>query len=260
MRKKSFVNRQLGLFAAICMLLDGLAPDWKREVEEDCAEPYEVLWGMFRTKIPRASEVLERYQGPDFQVYMAGEPVLVDELAQNLQKNMRRFVLLSVVGIAGLLWVARPAPHRGPAAPVGRPFGPETRAFVPAPLRGLIAQSTPLRGLRPRPNAAGPSGLLPGGCPPDVVDVQELPVPDVQPPAADHGVGPRVAFAALGQLELADDLEALRVRPHQRHFAAIAHQIARSLVRLPLPIHIGANSPFDYAGLPKVVPVAVTAN
>jgi hypothetical protein len=47
--------------AAICMLLDRLAPDWKREAEEDCVEPYEILWGMMRTKIPRASEVLRRY-------------------------------------------------------------------------------------------------------------------------------------------------------------------------------------------------------
>jgi len=47
--------------AAVCMLLDRLAPDWKREVEEDCVEPYEVLWGMLRTRIPKASKVLERY-------------------------------------------------------------------------------------------------------------------------------------------------------------------------------------------------------
>lgn len=47
--------------AAICMLLDRQAPDWKREVDEDCVEPYEILREMFRTKIPKASEVLERY-------------------------------------------------------------------------------------------------------------------------------------------------------------------------------------------------------
>jgi hypothetical protein len=47
--------------ASICLLLDRLAPDWKREVEERCIEPYEMLWVMRRTEIPMASEVLERY-------------------------------------------------------------------------------------------------------------------------------------------------------------------------------------------------------
>lgn len=47
--------------AAVCMLLDRLEPGWKDRVEERCIEPYEILWLSVRTKIPRASEVLVRY-------------------------------------------------------------------------------------------------------------------------------------------------------------------------------------------------------
>ena len=47
--------------ASVCMLLDRLAPDWKREAEDRCAEPYAMLWLMMRTKVPRASDVLAGY-------------------------------------------------------------------------------------------------------------------------------------------------------------------------------------------------------
>jgi hypothetical protein len=47
--------------AAVCMLLDRLAPEWKHEAEERCVEPYAMLWAMLRTKVPKASEVLARY-------------------------------------------------------------------------------------------------------------------------------------------------------------------------------------------------------
>jgi hypothetical protein len=61
--------------AAICMLLDRQAPGWKRQVEEDCVEPYEVLREMLRTRIPRASEVLERY---DVDARVAEKQAFVD--------------------------------------------------------------------------------------------------------------------------------------------------------------------------------------
>jgi hypothetical protein len=57
------------------MLLDRLAPDWKREVEEDCTEPYDVLWGMMRTKIPRASDVLSEY---DVDAMVAEKRAFID--------------------------------------------------------------------------------------------------------------------------------------------------------------------------------------
>lgn len=61
--------------AAVCMLLDRLAPEWKQEAEERCAEPYAMLWGMFRTKVPRASEVLEPY---DVDSRMAEKRAFID--------------------------------------------------------------------------------------------------------------------------------------------------------------------------------------
>jgi hypothetical protein len=69
--------------AAVCMLLDRLAPDWKREVEEDCVEPYEVLKEMFKTKTPRASEVLERY---DVDGRLANKRAFIDGLKSEPEK------------------------------------------------------------------------------------------------------------------------------------------------------------------------------
>lgn len=69
--------------ASICMLLDRLAPDWKREVEEDCAEPYGVLRDMMRTKIPRASDVLERY---DVDARLAAKVAFIDGMKSASEK------------------------------------------------------------------------------------------------------------------------------------------------------------------------------
>ena len=69
--------------ASVCMLLDRLAPDWKDEVEERCVEPYGVLWGMMRTKVPRASEVLVRY---DVDARMAEKDAFIDSTKSGPEK------------------------------------------------------------------------------------------------------------------------------------------------------------------------------
>jgi hypothetical protein len=61
--------------AAVCMLLDRLRPDWKREVEKGCVEPYDVLWDMMRTEIPRASDVLREY---DVDARVAEKQAFID--------------------------------------------------------------------------------------------------------------------------------------------------------------------------------------
>ena len=63
--------------AAVCMLLDRLKPGWKREVEEDCVEPYDVLWEMMRTRIPRASDVLGDY---DVDALVADKQAFIDAM------------------------------------------------------------------------------------------------------------------------------------------------------------------------------------
>ncbi|TDI96901.1 MAG: patched family protein [Deltaproteobacteria bacterium] len=50
-------------------------------------------------------EVMERHRGPDFELYAAGQPILLQELQSSMRRDMTRFVLLSLVVIAGLLWI-----------------------------------------------------------------------------------------------------------------------------------------------------------
>jgi len=50
----------------------------------------------------------------------------------------------------------------------------------------------------------------------------------------------------------------LREGRHPLHyFAAVAHQVVRSLVRLPLPAYVGTNSAPDYEPLPEASQVAI---
>lgn len=43
-----------------------------------------------------------------------------------------------------------------------------------------------------------------------VIDVEKLPMPDIEPPVANNRMGPALALAALGNLEGADEFEHLR--------------------------------------------------
>jgi len=48
---------------------------------------------------------VDRYRGPDFPLYVAGEPVLADQIQRSMQRDMLRFVALSVIAIAIFLWI-----------------------------------------------------------------------------------------------------------------------------------------------------------
>ncbi len=48
--------------AAICLLLDRIEPDWKREVSERCIDPYAVLWSHFSGGSADVTRILERYE------------------------------------------------------------------------------------------------------------------------------------------------------------------------------------------------------
>lgn len=49
--------------------------------------------------------VMEKYDGPDFPLYLAGSPVVSNDLKRSMQKDMRRFMLMAVSTIAIFLYV-----------------------------------------------------------------------------------------------------------------------------------------------------------
>lgn len=69
--------------ASVCMLLDRLVPEWKDQVEERCVEPYEVMRTVMRTKVPRASEVLARY---DVESRIAEKRMFIDSMKSEPEK------------------------------------------------------------------------------------------------------------------------------------------------------------------------------
>jgi hypothetical protein len=48
--------------AAVCALLDRFHPGWKAEASKQCVEPYAFLWELTRRDIPKATDVLARYE------------------------------------------------------------------------------------------------------------------------------------------------------------------------------------------------------
>ena len=64
---------------------------------------------------------------------------------------------------------------------------------------------------------------------PHVESKQNLPVPDVEPTAANHRMGPITPFAAWGQLELADDLRIFRPSRHQADLTFLAENIEHAI-------------------------------
>jgi hydrophobe/amphiphile efflux-3 (HAE3) family protein len=52
-----------------------------------------------------ARGVIEKYQAADFQIYMAGSPVVTDFLKRSMINDMRKFMALAVASVAILLYV-----------------------------------------------------------------------------------------------------------------------------------------------------------
>ncbi|MGK7346546.1 MAG: efflux RND transporter permease subunit [Candidatus Nitrospinota bacterium M3_3B_026] len=50
-------------------------------------------------------EIVEKYEGPDFPAYIAGSPVVSNDLKRSMQKDMRRFMLMAVTTIAIFLYI-----------------------------------------------------------------------------------------------------------------------------------------------------------
>lgn len=49
--------------------------------------------------------VIERYQADDFRIFLAGTPVVTDELKRSMQANVKKFLLMAVATIALLLFL-----------------------------------------------------------------------------------------------------------------------------------------------------------
>ncbi len=77
----------------------GFAPD------DPAAAPPPFITGEENAAIVSALRaIVERHQGPDFQIHVAGGPVMVDHLARAVAHDMQRFTGLALLAIAGLLF------------------------------------------------------------------------------------------------------------------------------------------------------------
>jgi len=55
--------------------------------------------------VAKVQEILGKYRGPDFPVYLAGSPVITHFLKESMMRDMQRFVMLAVATIAVFLFV-----------------------------------------------------------------------------------------------------------------------------------------------------------
>ncbi len=55
--------------------------------------------------VTAVKQTLEKFQAPDFPVYVAGSPVVTHFLKRTMMKDMRKFVVLAIVAVAVLLYI-----------------------------------------------------------------------------------------------------------------------------------------------------------
>ncbi len=76
------------------------------EDEGDAAEEKPYLTGEETLDaIASVRQVMERYQGPDFEIYLAGAPVITERLTDSMSSDMRKFLGLSIVAAGIFLFV-----------------------------------------------------------------------------------------------------------------------------------------------------------
>ncbi len=85
---------------------DGMGDGFGDTASETPQKPLEYITDAESSAlVHKAEEILQKYEGEDFRIHMAGSPPVVDVLKTSMQENMRRFVLLSIVAISLLLLV-----------------------------------------------------------------------------------------------------------------------------------------------------------
>ena len=89
-------------------VLDG----FEEEAEQDSNTPTKAaVQGIYLTDkensevVQAARRVVEKYQAPDFQIYMAGSPMVTDFLKRSMMTDLRKFLVLAVAAVAILLYV-----------------------------------------------------------------------------------------------------------------------------------------------------------
>ena len=50
-------------------------------------------------------DIIHRYEGDDFQILLAGSPIVIDNLKRNLIRNLQRFMTLAILSIAIFLFL-----------------------------------------------------------------------------------------------------------------------------------------------------------
>jgi len=75
--------------AEVCRVLDRYYPEWKTVVAKSCRDPGDVLWELTRTEIPRASDVLARF---DLAGRMVEKEAVIEGAKSEAEKLFDRIV------------------------------------------------------------------------------------------------------------------------------------------------------------------------
>ena len=80
------------------------AGDWENQGSHEDDPLYLTGAEMFEA-LAAVGEIIDRYRGDDFKVYVAGSPVIQEAVTGSMQRNMPRFVVLMLLTIALVLFI-----------------------------------------------------------------------------------------------------------------------------------------------------------
>ena len=80
------------------------AGDWENQGSHEDDPLYLTGAEMFEA-LAAVGEIIDRYRGDDFKVYVAGSPVIQEAVTGSMQRNMPRFVALMLLTIALVLFI-----------------------------------------------------------------------------------------------------------------------------------------------------------
>jgi len=80
------------------------AGDWENQESHEDDPAYLTGAEMFEA-LAAVGEIIDRYRGDDFKVYVAGSPVIQEAVTGSMQRNMPRFVALMLLTIALVLFI-----------------------------------------------------------------------------------------------------------------------------------------------------------
>ncbi|MBW2650207.1 MAG: MMPL family transporter [Deltaproteobacteria bacterium] len=88
-------------------VLEGFEDDANRDLTDSGkSDGKEYLTDKENSEVVHAvNKIAEKYKGPDFEIYIAGLPAVTHFLKQSMMKDVRRFLLLSFITVAILLFI-----------------------------------------------------------------------------------------------------------------------------------------------------------